>query len=416
MGKSSHKSRKRRRSSSRDRLSGIEEKLALLIDVLSNKEVRAPRALSHSPSSVPADQNDLASGSGHCSEDFSNDEAPDTILRSNGGTLAMPARQERPSAPHVSGVYEYPGPVTQAAESTQPFPILEITSCPFVVLDKNPSEEALFSSPSRDIQETIDNPEASEEADTLSKELFGADMESSEAIVWNDLVSRRWRDLVRGGLSEDQHSILIKKYSPSNEMDFLKAPRLNAECRSALKNNSVLKRDDHSCANQDQVGVALYALGETISDFLKPETQVSLSPEARLAVAKVNDGAKILADLFYRLSLSRKAQIKPTFNVLAKTTAEAIPADNLLFGSSFGEEIKKATTMEKSSKDITRATVTMFKKVQQPMKQQMTPAKSGNFRAPAPRKPYNRPAIRRSGPSSSNRRSPSHSRSRSKRR
>lgn len=123
---------------------------------------------------------------------------------------------------------------------------------------------------------------------------------------------------------KDQRTILVKKYSPSNEMDFLRVPRLNAECKSALKNNSMVKRDEHNCANQNQMGVALYALGEAISDFLKPETQNSLSPEARLAVTKVNNGVKILADLFYRLSLSRRAQIKPTFNLMAKTTAEAI--------------------------------------------------------------------------------------------
>ncbi|KYN50495.1 hypothetical protein ALC57_00133, partial [Trachymyrmex cornetzi] len=54
-------------------------------------------------------------------------------------------------------------------------------------------------------------------------------------------------------------------------------------------------------------------------------------------ISKINDGALILTDLFYRLSLSRRAQIKPVLNLLAKNTADAIPVDNLLFGTSFGE-------------------------------------------------------------------------------
>lgn len=98
------------------------------------------------------------------------------------------------------------------------------------------------------------------------------------------------------------------------------------------------------------MGVALYALREAISDFLRLKTQNFLSPETRLAMAKVNDEAKILADLFYSLSLSWRVQTKLTFNLFAKITVEAIPADNLLFGSSFGEKIKKATTMERSSR------------------------------------------------------------------
>lgn len=143
----------------------------------------------------------------------------------------------------------------------------------------------------------------------MSRELFGAERETSEVVAWNELVLQTWRDLVRGGLKEDQRNTLIKKYSPPAELDFLRAPRLNAECRSALKNNSVLKRDEHSCTNQDQVGVALFAFGEAISDFLRSETQKPLTPEIRLAVSKVHEGAKILADLFYHLSLSRRHKL-----------------------------------------------------------------------------------------------------------
>ncbi|XP_011883883.1 PREDICTED: uncharacterized protein LOC105571025 [Vollenhovia emeryi] len=342
MGKSSHKSKKRKRSSSGDKLAGIEERLTLLINLLSDREVGAPGVSFYCPSSIPANHDDLASGSEICSGDLSNEEVSEMTPFSNGGTLATPARQDRPSDPHVS------------------------------VPDMDHSGKAPPSPSSLDIQVTVVNPRASDETDLLSRELFGAELESSETIAWNDRVSQKWRDLVRSGLVEGQRTILIDKYSPSNEMDFLRAPELNAECKSALKSNSVVKRDEHSCASQNQVGVALFALGEAISDFLKPETQNSLSPEARLAVSKVNDGAKILADLFYRLSLSRRAQIKSTFNLLAKTTAEVIPADKLLFGSSFGEEIKKATTMEKSAKDITRATLTLSKRIQQPIKQSQT--------------------------------------------
>lgn len=95
-----------------------------------------------------------------------------------------------------------------------------------------------------------------------------------------------------------------------------------------------------------------YTLGEAISEFLKPQVQNSLSPYILKAVRKINDGAKILADLFYRLSMIKRAQVIPALNLMAKFTAEAIPIDELLFDASFGKEMKKANAMEKTSKDI----------------------------------------------------------------
>jgi len=54
------------------------------------------------------------------------------------------------------------------------------------------------------------------------------------------------------------------------------------------------------------MGKVLYALDETISDFLE-SMQNSLDSEARLAITNVNDGARILANFFYRLSLTKRA-------------------------------------------------------------------------------------------------------------
>jgi len=67
-------------------------------------------------------------------------------------------------------------------------------------------------------------------------------------------------------------------------VSFLNVPRLNQKDKSALKNNSIVKRDEFHCRNQ----IALIALGEAISDFPKPNTQFSLNPEVRAAVSKVN--------------------------------------------------------------------------------------------------------------------------------
>jgi len=169
-------------------------------------------------------------------------------------------------------------------------------------------------------------------------------------------------------------------YPPPEALTFLRALVLNQECKVALKGNFVTKRDDSAVKNQ---GMALCALGEIILDFLRPTTQESQSWESlNLGVAKINDGTKILVDFFYRLSLIRRSQITPALPVLNLTakTAEAIPTDDFLFDVSFGDEMKKATAMEKSSKDIVKAPLIISRRVQQSVKQSalVTSARSGN--------------------------------------
>lgn len=135
---------------------------------------------------------------------------------------------------------------------------------------------------------------------------------------------------------------------------------------------------------------------------MKPEVQRSLIPEARSTV-QVNKGAKILTNLFHQLSLSR-AQTVSTLSILAKNTTENIPPNQFLFKESFGREFKKTNTLAKSTKNLVRTPLTVSRKVQQPIKPQLqvVPLSSlrGNSRVPATKVS----ATRRSGASSSNRR------------
>jgi len=67
--------------------------------------------------------------------------------------------------------------------------------------------------------------------------------------------------------------------------------------------------------------------------------------------------------MFYRLSLNKKAQIIPALNLTAKHTTNAIPVDDLLFGS-FGDQMKKTALIEKFSKDIIKTPLTTSRKIQ----------------------------------------------------
>ncbi|XP_067215712.1 uncharacterized protein [Linepithema humile] len=335
MGKTSHRSRKRRRSPSADKIAGLEEKMSRLIDILSQSEIRAPRR--------PSPQQPIVSASPQMIQ------GSRILSRSNSDiSLEAPLVPADPSVVSDAGEEELPPAGPEHG-------LLQPSSLP----DISVSGEVT--------------------ADSLAKQLFG-ERDIEKVSVWNEMVTQTWQDLARSGLVTDQRELLFKKYSPPETAAFLKAPALNQECSVALKGNSVIKRDDFARKNQEQLGRALCALGEAISDFLCPTNQSSLTPEVRSAVAKVNDGAKILADLFHRLSKSRRAQIMPALNLAAKDTANAIPSDELLFGTSFGDQIKKVAAMQKSSKEIIRAPLQISRRLQQPISQ---PEARGEHKSPS---------------------------------
>lgn len=82
-----------------------------------------------------------------------------------------------------------------------------------------------------------------------------------EVLSWNDLVAKRWQDLIRMGLPGEKREAL-KKYTLSDAVAFLRVPRLNPECIAELKSNSIVKRDKYFGKNQDQVVVVLCTFSE----------------------------------------------------------------------------------------------------------------------------------------------------------
>jgi len=379
--------------------------MSRLIDMLTYKEVRTTSHPSRSPSRVSS----LADRGSRSETGSIYLTRPD----SNNVNSAPLVRQAAPTDPQ--GVYDIAGSVFAKYRRHDGTTIIStISECSyhriFFTEVSFPLEES--DTPLEPLKRVRpENDPISEEDNSLVRQLFGSDLEGEETQPWNERVSHKWQELIRNGLPTDQWEVLLKKYSPPETVAFLRAPTLNLECKVALKNNSIAKRDEYNYKNHDQMGRALYALGEAISDLLESAAQNSLNPEVGLAITKVNDGARILADLFYRFSLARRAQITPALNLIAKNTADTIPADNFLFGSSFGEEIKKVTSM--ASKDIIRTPIVLSKRVQQPIKQPVVPAKSGNPRVPMR---YSRPATRRTGASSNSRRISYRSRSHSRRR
>ncbi|XP_071573122.1 uncharacterized protein [Temnothorax nylanderi] len=231
---------------------------------------------------------------------------------------------------------------------------------------RSASQVAEMASPARQTIVLAEPAAAENSADTLTREFFAAVCQTADipgtTLSFSSGVSWFGRAFPR--ISE---KLYLKKHSSSEELAFIKAPKLNPECKSALKNRAIGKRDEYCCINQDQVGFALLAFGEALSDLLRRETQRSLIVEVCAAVGKLNNGVKNIADLYYRRPLSRRAHIKPDFNTLAKTTTDTVSADNLLISNSFSKQIKNSLE-GKSSKDIVNASLTLSKETQQRIK------------------------------------------------
>nr|XP_012236001.1 PREDICTED: uncharacterized protein LOC105680119 [Linepithema humile] len=201
MGRS-HKSRKRRRSPSPDRFAALERKMSRIMDMLSRSEVRAPSC--PSPSTfrpLAASQEDF----GFRTDSVSGTPMSPHLSADSNHTLAPLVRQEEPSNPELSGE----NPETKnnvSVEQPERFSI----------------EEDVLQTPPAPVEDN---------ADPLTRQLFGSELGGNETLFWNEL-----------------------------PLVFLKAPTLNQECKVALKNSSVVKRDDYAKRLQDQAGLALCAL------------------------------------------------------------------------------------------------------------------------------------------------------------
>jgi hypothetical protein len=251
-----------------------------------------------------------------------------------------------------------------------------------------------------------------------ASELFGPCTDPPVASTWNQTALAFARDTVHKGLPDILRSQLLTEDEVKGDLSILGPPKLNKLLLPTLKSStSALKRDEAQAAHQSQLAAALNALGSGVSKFLSEELDQLLPEEARKPLQPIAEGIHLLADLQYRLSLQRRAFIKPALNFLDKNTADSAPIDDWLFGNSFAEEIKEAKACETVARELTFKPKPVVSKAvsYQPARaqpQSKLPSTSGNLKGPTRR---NNPPPRRSGAWSKDRSRRSASRSRHRR-
>ncbi|XP_023310876.1 uncharacterized protein LOC111691781 isoform X1 [Anoplophora glabripennis] len=177
---------------------------------------------------------------------------------------------------------------------------------------------------------------------------LGEDPENAktEKVELHKALSPRWQHMLTKGISKDNKLELLAKYPVPSNCGGLQTPTLNPEIAQAVSDIS-LKKDKYQVIMQSQLGAGITALGKAITMVLVDESDL-----AKSLVPILSESGKLLTDLFHSFSVQRKSFLTPQLNPLAMNIAKTSSIDIQLFGADFGERLKAAKEIEKSSKDL----------------------------------------------------------------
>lgn len=146
----------------------------------------------------------------------------------------------------------------------------------------------------------------------------------------------------------------MKKYPVPSNCDALSAPLINPEVKSVLNKNA-LKKDIYNEARQTQLGAGITCLGSALTTLLNMDKSKPMTPDCNdLLIEKLGDAGRLLTDLFYDMSIMRRAYITPLLNFTAKSVSDNCSVDNFLFSKDFTEKYKTATAVEKDGKALAK--------------------------------------------------------------
>jgi len=172
---------------------------------------------------------------------------------------------------------------------------------PFLVFSASPSNSEVHT-----ISSKAQDGSHSEES-ALVSQLFGTQDNSGDGFSWDQTIFDFVETIARSGLQDGLRTQLLAKFELKKGLEALNPPKLNKLLLPVLKASStVAKRDEY----------------------------------------------QLLANHQFRLSLARRAFIKPALNLLGKSTADLAPIDEWSFGSSFVEEVKDAQACGKVARSL----------------------------------------------------------------
>ncbi|KAJ0169655.1 hypothetical protein K1T71_014840 [Dendrolimus kikuchii] len=159
-------------------------------------------------------------------------------------------------------------------------------------------------------------------------------------------ITKRWNHILTHGLSQEEKDSILKKYKiPENCLN-LEAPVINVEVNAVLTESSKQK-DKLLESNQHQLGVATSIVGQIMTNLIKNEDIDKVK-----TVAKLTDASKLLNDLHYHNTKTRRILISPLLDKNFLTLIEKQNRDKYLFGTSLAEIIKNSQELKKNTQHI----------------------------------------------------------------
>ena len=162
----------------------------------------------------------------------------------------------------------------------------------------------------------------------------------------HNVLSKNWSDILTKGTSKEIIEELIKKYPPPENFQSLKAPILNPEVRHTMSDASRTK-DTHQVTAQIKVDAAIYANGLALTKMFNDGGEVD-----PLLVTYLCDSARLMSDVHYNISITRRAFITPNVNQMVTDVVTDLPIESHLFGEKLSERIKAAEDIQKQSKTL----------------------------------------------------------------
>ncbi|CAG9766199.1 unnamed protein product [Ceutorhynchus assimilis] len=159
-------------------------------------------------------------------------------------------------------------------------------------------------------------------------------------------ISSRWDHILSNGLSDEDKRVLNDRHKIPENLPLLVPPEVNAEIL-AIMSALHKKRDSGYSAIQNQISHALSALGQGLKIILEEGNNFPKELKENL-MTPLWDSGKILTNLFFSLSQTRRTLISQTVNRQVKDIIEKSVPDTSLFGLDFGEKIKSARMLEKT--------------------------------------------------------------------
>lgn len=168
-------------------------------------------------------------------------------------------------------------------------------------------------------------------------------------------IAIRIEDILKKGLPKEEREKLLKAHAPPINCVLTDPPKLNEEIKVSINEKSK-KRDDRIVEKQKKITACLALLGSSIVDMIGSNKEGDGNPKLSATqielIKKLNEAARLLADLQRDETQTRRSLILAALSSSQKETLETGEADEWLFGQKLGDRLKAAKSIVRSGNEL----------------------------------------------------------------